>query len=78
MTILVTRPSPAGDELVSRLRALGRVAYSFPLIEFSPGRQLEQLPGLLDNLSADDLVFVLSQHVVHFAHPLLARKGLSW
>lgn len=78
MTILVTRPSPAGDELVSRLRALGQVAYSFPLIEFSPGRQLEKLPGLLSNLSADDLAFVLSQHVVHYAHPFLARKGLCW
>lgn len=38
MSILVTRPLPQGEELVSRLRALGRVAWSFPLIEFTPGR----------------------------------------
>lgn len=38
MSILVTRPSPAGEELVSRLRTLGKVARSFPLIEFTwPG-----------------------------------------
>ena len=37
MSILVTRPSPAGEELVSRLRTLGQVAWHFPLIEFSPG-----------------------------------------
>ncbi|MGQ7073758.1 hypothetical protein ACUN90_18760, partial [Escherichia sp. SP-MK2] len=43
MSILVTRPSPAGEELVSRLRTLGQVAWHFPLIEFSPGRQLPQL-----------------------------------
>lgn len=36
MSILVTRPSPAGEELVSRLRTLGQVAWHFPLIEFSP------------------------------------------
>ncbi|MBX9331152.1 uroporphyrinogen-III synthase, partial [Serratia marcescens] len=30
MTILVTRPSPSGEQLVSRLRALGRVAYHAP------------------------------------------------
>lgn len=78
MTILVTRPSPAGEKLVSRLRALGRVAYSFPLIEFSPGRQLEMLPNLLANLRNDDLAFVLSQHVVRYAQPLMARKGLHW
>lgn len=35
MSILVTRPLPQGEELVSRLRALGRVAWSFPLIEFT-------------------------------------------
>lgn len=38
MSILVTRPSPAGEQLVSRLRALGQVAWSFPLIEFSRSR----------------------------------------
>lgn len=29
MSILVTRPSPAGEELVSRLRTLGQVACIF-------------------------------------------------
>lgn len=43
MSILVTRPSPAGEELVSRLRTLGQVAWSFPLIEFAPGRELPTL-----------------------------------
>ncbi len=36
MSILVTRPLPQGEALVSRLRAMGRVAWSFPLIEFTP------------------------------------------
>lgn len=40
MSILITRPSPAGEALVSRLRALGQVARSFPLIEFVAGREL--------------------------------------
>ncbi len=29
MSILITRPSPAGEALVSRLRALGQVARVF-------------------------------------------------
>ncbi|VCV94774.1 hypothetical protein BANRA_00039 [Escherichia coli] len=33
MSIPVTRPSPAGEELVSRLRTLGGGPH-FPLIEF--------------------------------------------
>lgn len=46
MSILVTRPSPAGEQLVSRLRALGRVAWSFPLIEFSPVGSCPRLPPI--------------------------------
>ena len=55
MSILVTRPSPAGEELVSRLRTLGQVAWHFPLIEFSPGRQLPQLADQLAALGESDL-----------------------
>ena len=51
MSILVTRPSPAGEELVSRLRTLGQVAWSFPLIEFSPGRELATLASRLSALT---------------------------
>ncbi|MCS3434404.1 uroporphyrinogen-III synthase [Klebsiella sp. BIGb0407] len=78
MTILVTRPSPAGEELVGRLLTLGKMAYSFPLIEFSPGRQLAQLPSQLAALPAESLVFVLSQNVIHFAGPLLRQSGIDW
>jgi len=66
MTILVTRPSPAGEMLVNRLRTLGRVAFHSPLIEFAPGNQLAMLPNLLSSLNQQDLVFVLSQHAVNW------------
>lgn len=78
MSILVTRPSPAGDELVSRLRTLGQVAWSFPLIEFSPGRELPLLAGHLAALQADDMLFALSQHAVEFAHARLQQDGQRW
>ena len=78
MSILVTRPLPQGEELVSRLRALGRVAWSFPLIEFTPGRQLPELGAQLENLAAGDLLFALSQHAVEFAHSRLQQQRLRW
>ncbi|QHB30912.1 uroporphyrinogen-III synthase [Yersinia canariae] len=78
MTILVTRPSPSGEQLVSRLRALGRVAYHAPLIDFSPGNDLPKLPALLQNMQAGDLVFALSQNAIRYANPLLKRNNLSW
>lgn len=78
MSILVTRPLPQGEELVSRLRGLGRVAWSFPLIEFTPGRELHTLGDRLAALSAGDLLFALSQHAVEFAHAHLQQQGLRW
>ena len=78
MSILVTRPSPAGEELVSRLRALGQEAWSFPLIEFTPGRDLLRLAGAFSAITDNDLLFVLSQHAVSFAHAQLEREGLKW
>ena len=78
MSILVTRPLPQGEELVSRLRALGRVAWSFPLIEFTPGRQLPELSAQLASLAAGDLLFALSQHAVEFSHSRLQQQGLPW
>ncbi|MTD39164.1 uroporphyrinogen-III synthase [Erwinia sp. CPCC 100877] len=78
MRILVTRPSPDGEALVSRLRAMGRVAWNFPLIEFSPGRELSRLPGYLNALRSGDLAFVLSRHAVEYAHATLSRQGVPW
>jgi uroporphyrinogen-III synthase len=78
MTILVTRPSPAGEQLVSRLRAIGRVAFHAPLIDFAPGTDLHRLPSALAQLSDGDLVFVLSQHAVNYASAVINRAGLPW
>ncbi|QTF06739.1 uroporphyrinogen-III synthase [Brenneria izadpanahii] len=78
MTILVTRPSPAGEQLVARLRKLGYSAYHSPLIEFSPGGELAQLPSMLARLRPGDLLFALSRHAVDYADPLLTRRGAGW
>ncbi|AHG20425.1 uroporphyrinogen-III synthase [Chania multitudinisentens RB-25] len=78
MTILVTRPSPAGEQLVCRLRAHGRIAYHAPLIDFAPGVDLPRLPQGLALLNAGDLVFVLSQHAVSYAYSVINRAGLQW
>ncbi len=78
MTILVTRPSPFGEQLVSRLRTLGRVAYHSPLIDFAPGNGLAVLPNLLSSLSQQDLVFILSQHAVKYADRALQQSHQSW
>ncbi|PLR34301.1 uroporphyrinogen-III synthase [Chimaeribacter californicus] len=78
MTILVTRPSPSGEQLVSRLRQLGLAAYHAPLIEFTPGRDVATLPDRLAACAPGDLVFILSQHVVGYAHHALTLRGMAW
>lgn len=78
MTILVTRPSPASDQLVSRLRSRGQVAWALPLIEFTPGTQLDILPARLSALAEGDLVFILSQNAIHYAHPAIVQAGITW
>ncbi|HFZ8996580.1 TPA: uroporphyrinogen-III synthase [Citrobacter freundii] len=78
MSILVTRPSPSGEELVSRLRALGLEAWNFPLIEFTPGRELATLADRLAALTGNDLLFALSRHAVTFAHAQLQQHGRTW
>ncbi|MFY3767956.1 hypothetical protein ACOS82_26495, partial [Escherichia coli] len=70
MSILVTRPSPAGEQLVSRLRTLGQVAWSFPLIEFSPGRELPELADQMRLLQEGDRKSVVwGKRVFHHLHP---------
>lgn len=61
---------------MSRLRALGQVAWSFPLIEFSPGRELSALADQMNTLQDGDLLFALSQHAVEFAHAQLQQQSL--
>lgn len=78
MTILVTRPSPAGEQLVCRLIAQGRFAYHAPLISFSSGADLSKLPHALAQLNEGDLVFALSQHAVSYANTIINQIGLQW
>ncbi|TCL05077.1 MULTISPECIES: uroporphyrinogen-III synthase [Sodalis] len=78
MTILVTRPSPAGEQLVNRLRSRGQSAWHLPLIEFSPGEELALLPSRLEALTAGDMLFAVSKYAIDYAHALLTRQGLAW
>lgn len=78
MAILITRPEPAASELVARLRHHHIAAWSLPLLRFNPGKDLTVLSEKFATLSTGDLIFVLSQQAVRFAHAALTEKGISW
>ncbi|PPI88360.1 uroporphyrinogen-III synthase [Candidatus Pantoea edessiphila] len=79
MTILITRPEPAARDLVLSLRKLGKKAFSFPLIDFIPGNNLNCIPYILTNfLHSNDLVFILSKQALYFANLTLQKASMSW
>lgn len=78
MSILVTRPSPACGRISEPSAHTGQGGWSFPLIEFTHGRELPTLSRHLETLGDNDLLFALSQHAVSFAHAQLQQQGLNW
>ncbi|XOD69838.1 MAG: uroporphyrinogen-III synthase [Sodalis sp. (in: enterobacteria)] len=78
MKILVTRPSPAGEQLVNSLRTHGKDAWHFPLIKFLPGKDLPHLLQRLAELISGDLLFIISQHAIDYAHSYLKQQGATW
>ncbi|WP_350305648.1 uroporphyrinogen-III synthase [Photorhabdus viridis] len=78
MSILVTRPYPAGEELVRKLQAEGKTAFSAPLINIHPGSELPQLAEKVNQLNTGDMVFLLSKNAVHYANSQLNKINLLW
>ncbi|WP_387691898.1 uroporphyrinogen-III synthase [Photorhabdus sp. RM71S] len=78
MSILVTRPAPAGEELVRKLQAAGKTAFSAPLINIHPGSELPQLAEKLNHLNTCDMVFLLSKNAVYYANSQLNKINLLW
>lgn len=78
MSILITRPSPDGEQLVSKLMLMGKFAYHLPLISFSKGKNLSLLQQKLSVLTEGDFLFIVSRHAVQYAHFQLLSIGESW
>ncbi|AKC60726.1 uroporphyrinogen-III synthase [Blochmannia endosymbiont of Camponotus (Colobopsis) obliquus] len=78
MNILVTRPSPAGEELVFQLTSHGKKAWHLPLITCYPSKHLMSLTTKLNHLSAGDLLFTISQHAINYANSWLKISGTIW
>lgn len=78
MTILVTRPSPAGEALVSALCARGQNAVSAPLIRIQPGGELPLLTTKMAALSPGDALFLLSKNAVYHANKQLIQQNYLW
>lgn len=78
MYILVTRPLPEANVLVSNLIKLGYQAYSMPLIHFLPGKDLNILSFKLNKLNKNDYIFMFSKRSVYFTNKKMIKHKLYW
>lgn len=78
MSILITRPNPAGQALVQRLNNAGKQAFLAPLIKIAAGRELPLLKTKLDELRPSDCLFLLSKNAVSYANWQLNQLQQSW
>lgn len=78
MTILITRPLPDGQELVSMLRILGIQAYCLPLIKFIPGDNLKNLSYSINQLNINDMIFSLSKQAIYHVNAYLNKNNIKW
>lgn len=78
MSILITRPSPAGEQLMQRLIDAGKHAFHAPLIEIATGKELSILENKLNKLSTGDYLFLLSKNAVWYANWQLNQLQQSW
>lgn len=78
MVVLVTRPSPMGEELVQFIQAHGHTAYHYPLIEFSQGRDLMELSQRITQMREEDMIFVVSKTAIDYLASFFKNNPLSW
>ncbi|MGL4860967.1 MAG: uroporphyrinogen-III synthase [Enterobacteriaceae bacterium] len=76
--VLITRPSPEGQQLLARLLALNIKASHTPLIDFVPGQDLPRLIPLLQALQDGDLLIALSPRAVRYAAQHLQEQQIPW
>ncbi|QIQ21253.1 uroporphyrinogen-III synthase [Zophobihabitans entericus] len=63
--MIVTRPSPYGEELVQLLEQAGIPALHFPLFTIETGAELSELSDKLSQLQEGDLVIAVSPQVIN-------------
>lgn len=78
MKILITRPSPMGEELVEDLKNIGIIAYHFSLLDciFSDG--LQGLTKNIQLLYKSDKIIIFSPKAVYYTNLYLKKHALNW
>ncbi|WAI18282.1 MAG: uroporphyrinogen-III synthase [Buchnera aphidicola (Acyrthosiphon caraganae)] len=78
MKVLVTRPSPEGEELVNNLNKIGIPAWHFPLFDFYPSVSPISLSKKINELYQSKIILVFSKKSIYFTNLYLIKNNLEW
>ncbi|OAN19166.1 uroporphyrinogen III synthase [Photobacterium jeanii] len=78
MTVLITRPTPDGEQLTQQLNAAGIKAIAHPLLTIEAGNGLPALISQLNLLQPGDFLIAVSVHAVNLAHNYILSHCASW
>lgn len=78
MAVLITRPDEKGTQLLAMLNKAGIAALHMPLFSIQAGAELNQLPRQLNQLNAEDYVFIVSQNAIRYSDQTLQQAGFPW
>ena len=78
MTVVVVRPNPEADNLVTQLHKCGISALAQPLLYCQPSSQISTLINDLSWLKNGDFVISVSAHAANIAHNYLQTQSMTW
>jgi len=74
LSLLITRPNPAGAELCTLLEQAGAIAIYFPTIEILPPKDLPTFIENVEKLGEQDWIIFISPHAVYESIPAIRRR----
>ncbi|MCY4051434.1 MAG: uroporphyrinogen-III synthase [Gammaproteobacteria bacterium] len=78
LRVLVPRPSPQGDQLVTEIRNLGADAFHFPVVETVPPESYEELDQVLHNIDHFHMVIMVSVAAARSVFTRIQVLKLDW
>lgn len=78
MKVWVTRPETSGEILTEMCKKHGIFAIHQPLFKTQAGRELKQLPSILNSLNSGDYVLAVSKNAVQYASDIFNATATKW
>lgn len=78
MKILVTRPSPEGEELAYNLNNIGIFSLHFSLFDFYPSKGKNSISKKIYELYISDIILIFSKKSIYYINMYFKKNNLIW